>query len=107
VIGSITEHRALWLASVEVMVQAEHNPELRAMLAGGIQAGRSGMAALLTGRPEDQLDKETVGSLGAVQMALMSGVVTQWLTDPTTAPTAEQIVAGIRALAARTATSPA
>jgi AcrR family transcriptional regulator len=100
VIASITSHRALWLASVEVMIQAEHNPELRAMLTGGLQAGRSGMAALFTGRPEDQLDPETVRGIGSVQMALMSGVVTQWLTDPASAPTAEEIVAGLRALAA-------
>jgi AcrR family transcriptional regulator len=99
VIASITAERALWLASVEVMIQAEHNPDLRAMLTGALQAGRSGMAALLTGRREDQLDDETIRSVGSIQMALMSGVVTQWLTDPATAPTAEEIVAGIRALA--------
>jgi AcrR family transcriptional regulator len=99
VIASITSHRALWLASVEVMIQAEHNPDLRAMLADGLRQGRSGMAALLTGRPEDQLDDETVRTVGSAQMALMSGVVTQWLTDPAGAPTAEEIVAGLRALA--------
>jgi hypothetical protein len=87
------------MASFEVMMQAEHNPELRAMLAEGLQQGRSGMAALLTGRPEDRLDDETVRSLGSAQMALMSGVVTQWLTDPAGAPGPEQIVAGLRALA--------
>jgi hypothetical protein len=57
-----------------------------------------GMAAMLTGIPEDRLGAETVRSLGSVQMALMSGVLTQWLTDPATAPSPEQIVAGIRAL---------
>jgi AcrR family transcriptional regulator len=100
VIGSITSHRALWLASVEVMIQAEHNPELRALLADGIQQGRQGMAALLTGRPEDQIDRVTVRTLGSIQMAVLSGVLTQWLTDPATAPTAEEIVAGLRALSA-------
>jgi AcrR family transcriptional regulator len=100
VIDSITEHRTLWLASVEVMIQAEHNPRLREQLAGGLQQGRSGMAALLTGRPEDQIDEATVRTLGSVQMAMMSGVLTQWLTDPANAPSAEEIVAGIRALAA-------
>ncbi|MEV6846908.1 TetR/AcrR family transcriptional regulator [Actinoplanes sp. NPDC051411] len=100
VIDSINSHRALWLASVEVMIQAEHNPDLRAQLADGLEQGRSGMTALLTGRPEDQLDPETVRSLGSAQMALMSGVVTQWLTDPGHAPSAEQIVTGLKALAA-------
>jgi AcrR family transcriptional regulator len=98
VIRSIQDDRPLWLASIEAMLQAEHNPALREQLTGGMRAGRSGMAALLTGIPEDQIDAETVASLGAVQMALMSGVLTQWLTDPASAPSAEQIVAGIRAL---------
>ena len=99
VIDSITAHRTLWLASVEVMIQAEHNPSLREQLAEGIRMGRRGMASLLTGVPEDQLDEVTVRSLGSVQMALMSGILTQWLTDPANAPTPEEIVAGIRALA--------
>ena len=99
VIGSITEDRALWMASIEVVVQAEHNPKLREQLAAGIEQGRRGMASLLTGVPEDQLDDETVRTLGAVQMALMSGILTQWFTDPQNAPGPEEIVAGIRALA--------
>jgi AcrR family transcriptional regulator len=98
VIRSIQADRPLWLAGIEAMLQAEHNPALREQLAGGMRAGRSGMAAMLTGIPEDQIDAETVRSLGSVQMALMSGVLTQWLTDPSSAPSAEQIVAGIRAL---------
>ncbi|WP_250036925.1 TetR/AcrR family transcriptional regulator [Paractinoplanes maris] len=98
VIHSITTHRELWLASVEVMIQSEHNPHLRAQLAAGVQAGRRGMAALVTGTPEDQLDEATVRTVGSAQMALMSGVVTQWLTDPATAPGPEDIAAGVRAL---------
>jgi AcrR family transcriptional regulator len=107
VIGSIISHRALWLASIEVMIQAEHNPELRRLLAGGIQDGRSGMAALLTRLPEDQIDPSIVRTLGSVQMALLSGVLTQWLTDPANAPTAEEIVTGIRALAGAAANTAA
>ncbi|MCU7724778.1 TetR/AcrR family transcriptional regulator [Actinoplanes sp. KI2] len=107
VIGSIKQDRALWMASIEVAIQAEHNPGLREQLAEGIEQGRRGMASLITGVPEDQLDDETVRTLGAVQMALMSGILTQWFTDPQNAPGPEQIVAGIRALAARTTPSPA
>lgn len=107
VIGSITEDRSLWMASIEIVIQAEHNPRLREQLADGIEQGRRGMASLITGVPEDQLDDATVRTLGAVQMALMSGVLTQWFTDPATAPGPEEIVAGIRALAARATPSPA
>jgi AcrR family transcriptional regulator len=99
VIGSIQSHRSLWLASVEVMIQSEHNPELRAQLAAGMHEGRKGMAAMVTGIPEDELDDVTIRTVGSAQMALMSGVLTQWLTDPSTAPTAEEIVAGVRGVA--------
>ncbi|WP_306206646.1 TetR/AcrR family transcriptional regulator [Actinoplanes sp. RD1] len=99
VLGTLETQRALWVASVEAWVQAEHQPELRAQLAAGLQQGRSGLAAMLTGTPEDGLDEETVRGLGSVAMALMSGVMVQWLTDPAHAPSAEQIAAGVRALA--------
>jgi AcrR family transcriptional regulator len=101
VIGTIDTHRELWLASVEAMIQSEHSPDLRAQIAAGMEQGRRGMAALMTGTAdEDSLDEETVRSLGSVQMALMSGVMIQWLMNPATAPSAEQIAAGLRALAA-------
>jgi AcrR family transcriptional regulator len=100
VIETVISHRALWVASIEAMVQSEHAPELRAQLADGIEQGRSGMAALLTGIAEDELDEETVRGLGSIQMALMSGVIIQWLADPRTAPSPEQVVAGLRAIAA-------
>jgi AcrR family transcriptional regulator len=99
IVDSIADYRPLWLASVEVMIQAEHNEKLREQLAGGIEQGRRGMAALVTGVPEDQLDDATVRTVGSMQMALMSGVLTQWLADPATAPRPTEIVAGIRALA--------
>jgi AcrR family transcriptional regulator len=99
VVGTIETHRNLWMASIEAMIQSEHAPELRAQIADGLQQGRSGMAAVLTGEPEDDLDPAVVRSLGSVQMALMSGVMTQWLVDPANAPSAEDIAAGLRALA--------
>ena len=98
VIGTIDTHRRLWLASIEAMLQGEHAPDLRAQMAAGLEDGRSGMAALVTGLPEDTLDDETVHSIGSVQMALMSGVMVQWLVDPEHAPRPEQIAAGLRVL---------
>lgn len=99
-LGTVQTHRDLWMASIEAMVQSERSAELHTQLAHGIEQGRSGMAALLTRTPEDEVDDDTVRSLGSVQMALMSGVIIQWLVDPRTAPSPEQIVAGVRALAA-------
>ncbi|MEV6492145.1 TetR/AcrR family transcriptional regulator [Actinoplanes sp. NPDC051633] len=99
ILGTMETHRAVFMASIEAMVQSERSPELRAQIAHGIREGRSGMTALLTGRPEDSLPADEVATLGSVQMALMSGVLTQWLVDPSTAPSPEQIAAGVRALA--------
>lgn len=98
VIGSMRSHRQLWLASVEAMIQSEHSAELRAQLAEGMEQGRSGLAAMLTGQDEETIDEQTVRTIGSVAMALMSGVLTQLLTDPARAPSAEQIAAGVRAL---------
>jgi AcrR family transcriptional regulator len=97
-IGTIESHRQLWLASIEAMLQGERSPDLRAQLAAGFEEGRSGMAAIITGRDEATLDPETVRSVGAVQMALMSGVMIQWLIDPAHAPQPEEIAAGLRVL---------
>ena len=98
VLSTMDTHRELWLASVEAMIQSEHSPDLKAQIAAGMQEGRRGLAAMLTGREEKTIDEETVRTVGSVAMALMSGVMTQWLVDPAYAPSAEQIAAGLRAL---------
>ncbi|MFJ7068882.1 TetR/AcrR family transcriptional regulator [Streptomyces sp. NPDC101115] len=100
-IRSFEEHRWLWLASVEAFVHAQSSPELLALLAAGQREGRRGSAAQLRGVPEDEVADEDVRTLGSVHMALLSGVMVQWLTDPQAAPDAREIAAGLRALAER------
>lgn len=98
-IASFADHRSLWLASIEAFLQAEHSPELRKQMAEGQQEGRRGLAAMLTGTDEKSLPEETVRSIGSVQMALFSGIMVQWLTDPKHAPSSEEIIRGLRAIA--------
>ncbi|MEU1626923.1 TetR/AcrR family transcriptional regulator [Streptomyces sp. NPDC020096] len=100
-VNSIAGQRQLWLASVEALLQAEHAPEIRAGLAQGQQEGRRGMAAWIRGVDESAVTDTTARTLGSVQMALLSGVMMQWLTDPEHAPTGREVVAGLRELAAR------
>ncbi|MFF6774445.1 TetR/AcrR family transcriptional regulator [Streptomyces sp. NPDC012637] len=100
-IRSFEEHRWLWLASVEAFVHAQSSPELLALLAAGQREGRRGSAAQLQGLPEGEVAEEDVRTLGSVHMALLSGVMVQWLTDPQAAPDAREIAAGLRALAER------
>ncbi|MEU1369018.1 helix-turn-helix domain-containing protein [Streptomyces sp. NPDC005803] len=100
-IDSYRTDRWLWIASVEAFVHAQSSPELLALLAAGQRVGRRGVAAQLTGAPEAEVAEEEVRGLGSVQLALMSGVMIQWLTDPDQAPDAREIAAGLRALAGR------
>jgi AcrR family transcriptional regulator len=102
ILDSFTAHRALAMASIDAVVQAEHEPGLRAQLAAGQQAGRRGLAALLTDTPEDELDEPTVRSLGSIQLALVTGLLVQALTDPTQLPSTREVIDGLRVLSRRT-----
>ncbi|GAA2238621.1 TetR/AcrR family transcriptional regulator [Kitasatospora cystarginea] len=100
IIRTFDTHRVLWVASVEAFVQAEHSPGLRRQIAAGQAEGRRGVTAGLLGTPEDAVPETATRTLGAVQMALLSGVMMQSLTDPDGAPSAAEILAGLRALVA-------
>jgi AcrR family transcriptional regulator len=99
VIASYAANRWLWLATIEAAVQAEHSPKLRELMAGSMRAGRSGLAAGLLGIAERTLTGPVLRTVGSVQLALMSGVLVQWLVDPDNAPTEQEIVAGVLGLA--------
>lgn len=99
VLSTLGEHRDLWVASVEAMLVAERQTDLRQQMADGVEQGRSGLAAIITGTAEESLDEETIRTVGSVTMALMSGVLIQWLVDPARAPGPDQVAAGLRALA--------
>ncbi|MER6581500.1 TetR/AcrR family transcriptional regulator [Nonomuraea sp. NPDC001023] len=100
-VGSVNEHRTLWLANLEALVQAEHSPELREQLVAGQREGRRGMAAQLTGVPEEEIGDGEVRAVGSVQLALLLGVMAQWLNDPQAAPSAADVVEGLRAITTR------
>ncbi|MEU6116780.1 TetR/AcrR family transcriptional regulator [Streptomyces sp. NPDC047117] len=98
IIKSFQDDRTLWLATIEALLQAEHSEDLRRYLSGGQAQGRRGLAALLLSTPEDEIDDAAARTLGAAQMALFTGLMTQWLTDPEQAPDAAEVVTGLQAL---------
>lgn len=106
VIASYADNRWLWLATIEAAVQAEHSPKLRELMAASLRQGRSGLAAGLLGVPEDEVDEAGEQALGSVQLALMSGVLVQWLIDPGRAPDERMVADGVLGLAARIAGQP-
>ena len=99
-IETFTAQRKLWLASVQAFVQGEHSEEIRKQLAAGQQEGRRGMVASLKGIEESEVPADMVRSMGSVQMALISGLMMQWLNDPESAPTGAEIAKGLRELVA-------
>ena len=97
-IDSFADNRQFWLASLEAFMQSQRSPELRAQLAAGQAEGRRGLAAMATGQPEAEVPDKTVRTIGAVQLALISGLMIQCLTDDDAAPTATDVLTGLRTL---------
>ncbi|RFU83040.1 TetR/AcrR family transcriptional regulator [Streptomyces triticagri] len=100
IIEAFSADKTFWTANLETVLRAQRDPALREQMAEGLQQGRAGMAREVTGAAEDELSESTVRTLGSVQLALVSGLMMQHLTDPDAAPTADEVLAGLRALAA-------
>lgn len=94
-IDSFRRDRALWKANLEILTQTLHDDELRQRLADTQERGRVGLGEAFTSAGGD-----TARAAGAIQFALITGVMTQHLVDPDRAPTADDVIAGLRAIAA-------
>lgn len=91
---TIAEHRGLWAAQFEAMVQVERVPELRNALAEAQKGGRLGLAALFQGLPEVR-DTEEEMSRGIFYQALLVGMAGQWLAAPELAPGGRDFLRGL------------
>lgn len=69
------------MAELEAAVQAERSPEVREHLTRGQREEREGLG-------------------GSVPLALLTGLMMQWLLDPEHAPAGADVVAELRSLAA-------
>ncbi|MEU6145747.1 TetR/AcrR family transcriptional regulator [Streptomyces sp. NPDC047081] len=96
IIRSLPESRAVWMLSLEIIVNGERLQEVRTLLAEAQEQGRSGIVPMFNGVPEDELDKETVDTEGRFYQTLLNGLVVQWLFDPDSATSAEQLTEGLR-----------
>ncbi|MFC8435879.1 TetR/AcrR family transcriptional regulator [Streptomyces sp. NPDC057253] len=95
-LAGLEESRPVWAASLEIATQGERMPELRTMMAAAQTEGRSGLVALFTGLEESTLDERTVRTLGGFYQALLNGLMVQWLFDPASAATADDLTEGLR-----------
>jgi AcrR family transcriptional regulator len=93
---SFEGYRPVWAASMEIVTQGERVPALRDLMAKAQIEGRSGLVAMFTGQDEETLDEQTVKSLGGFYQALLNGLMVQWLFDPASASTADDLTEGLR-----------
>ncbi|MET9879766.1 TetR family transcriptional regulator [Actinacidiphila glaucinigra] len=98
-IEAFSVNETFWIANLETVLRAQRDPELREQVAAGLRQGRRGMTREVTGTAETELSEAMIRTVGSVQLALVSGLMIQHLTDPESAPTAEEVLAGLRALA--------
>jgi AcrR family transcriptional regulator len=95
---SFQTHRALWVSSFEAFAQAERSPELREQLADGQEQGRYGLVALFQKVEESTVDERQARTEGSFYLALVSGLMVQWLVDPTRAPSGADVAEALRSI---------
>lgn len=101
VIESFERNRQLIVASFEALVQAIHNPQLNEQRAIANELARFGLAALFQGIEPGAADEQTVRAVGSFNLALLGGLMSQWLIDPKRAPSGRDLADALRVIAGR------
>ncbi|WP_447002585.1 TetR/AcrR family transcriptional regulator [Saccharothrix isguenensis] len=97
VVELFATHRQMWAANFEIFAQIQHVPEVRTVLASGLDEARLGMADTFLGKHDD-VDDATVRAVGSFYQALLTGVMAQWLIDPHNAPTGKDLAIAMRTI---------
>ncbi|MFD6436608.1 TetR/AcrR family transcriptional regulator [Streptomyces venezuelae] len=103
IIRSVPEMRPIWMMTLEVITQGERLAGIRELLIEAQKEGTAGLAALFTGIEESELPEDLVESEGRFYTTLLNGLMVQWLFDPDSATTAEQLTEGLRRVMDRAA----
>ncbi|MFF7364307.1 TetR family transcriptional regulator [Streptomyces sp. NPDC008125] len=99
VIGSYERTRSVWQLQMEVISRIDTDPELQKALVGPQRAGRNGLAETMLGiDPEKEPEKARVAGLFC--QALLAGVMVQWMMDRASAPSAQDLTEGLKAVLA-------
>ena len=99
VIDSFRADPEVWAATFDVFSAAQHDPQIRAAVAQGLDDGRALWARAIYGLDPDGGDHGTARAVGSLHQALLSGVLVQWLIDPDRAPSAADLAAALQAIA--------
>jgi AcrR family transcriptional regulator len=105
VISMFEEQRQLWVAQFEIFSHLQHTPEMRPYFSAAQETARRSLATLLQ-LIDPHSDEKSVRSVGSFALAMLTGVIAQWLVDPDKAPNGADLATAIRAVAGVDATMP-
>ncbi|MFF2504631.1 TetR/AcrR family transcriptional regulator [Streptomyces sp. NPDC058067] len=100
VIASMGEPGSIWHLGIELVAMGDKLPAVRDLVAKAQREGGRGVIPMFMGGEEPPADDPAVDTLGKLYMTLMSGLITQYMLDPETAPTADELTEGVRQLMA-------
>ncbi|MEW1545478.1 TetR/AcrR family transcriptional regulator [Streptomyces tsukubensis] len=96
-VAAFPAHRALWRLQTEVLARLDEDEKLAEALRSWQARGRDELARLF-GAVGAEPDPERARVAGLFVQALVAGVMSQYLLDPESAPTAQDLTAGLKAL---------
>jgi AcrR family transcriptional regulator len=99
IIELFAAHRPLWMASFEMLAQLDQAPEVREAVAASQQRARLGLASLFH-HLDPTLDERSAWAVGSFYLALLPGVMAQWLIDPDHAPSGRDLAEALGAIVA-------
>lgn len=91
VIASIRANEQLWFVNFESISFVKHDTEIREMNAAGQAAARNALSLAFAGLGNNS-DTSTRRAVGSHYYSLLVGLALQMLTDPTNAPTGNELV---------------
>lgn len=99
IMGTFETHRALWVANFEIFAQMIAQPATREIMASKLHMARTGLAAMFLNQDESAISEHTARTIGTFHHVLLSGLILQWLIDPSSALTAKDLTESLRATA--------
>ncbi|MBX9422763.1 TetR/AcrR family transcriptional regulator [Streptomyces lateritius] len=97
VIAAAGASRPLWKLQTEIVTRLDDDEKLREAIKQPQREGRLGMAEGFLGL-DPEADPEKARVAGLLCQALATGVMIQWMVDPDTAPSADDLTAGLKVL---------
>jgi AcrR family transcriptional regulator len=95
---TLEEERALLVAFIEALAQAEHSEELRGQLADLYEESRAAIRQMVEASLGTvELADDHARACASFLIAVCEGLLLQWLVDPERAPSGEALIAGLSA----------